>query len=946
LNVGLDAAVWDSATRGPLIAVAPEVVRPAWQVAIRKPQIGPDGNMLPIRPPQPPERMTDGRYRITDLADFFGRRVVRLKGMSVLAPTEMVVLNTKLGRPDYFANLQSSEKLRMLQASLTAAQWKILGSANGLGVDDLTGEQRELFLSYIPDPMVIRRQRALGNRSWTNTPDDKPVIVSGAQRSGVRLRINRTAQFSVPLEGDANFRHQLGNETAGTDIAVLNTYNNGYDREKLYGQQVRSTVPNRLKPQQIDFAAPTLQAEVSLAGVKTVGELMARIRTATRTEIFADGRAAKQLLWIRADDTQTVRASDALQALCWSLTGAIRYVSDGSPKGVFILTEDLEGIGSRLARISEWTQAAQEHASQTQRTLQEAIQKQQPLQHIGFAPEDPNALTGKASKTVEDGWKTTMGRYQGAMIPLSDLSAEQQELVRQGIASYDKTRSTYNGEHRDIVNNGTVSVSVQVRTCLLVPGVGEVRDQSSLYGGGDFISGLLPPTTSYDQNPAAARPKLADVASVPASMPVGGVLFMTPKTEEDARKVVRAARERGFKQVWLLLPVSVASAEADTAGTNKSKALISAAIAEAQKQKPLLEIVAGLRLFSLSPSSDLPDSAVSPASSEDTQDVTITGEPPIVVAQRRVKNAIAADTDPAMYNFNLQNTRGWVRPDSPGLSERLAKRLSEIARTPGLSGMALLDTAPPGYSMPPPSRFFSGQDNKIAVGYTPAARVAFIRSVGFDPIDIHPGAYVGTVDLRLPFFADEQPQFLMAPPEPRPTGVNSEAEWNRFRVETVTRSLASLYRSLKSSLPQVEGGFPLYLQNLDTGTNGYGWFSRWEKGDAVPRRAIFDPMQPQNAFQEAQKASAVSLIDLGYVDYPQVAGRSSLQPLPEPVSPPVQFARSVNSMLNYNKGAWAGLVLNFSAVSVDKALEMIQGIVPPEKAPPVQKPGKALPVRR
>jgi hypothetical protein len=239
-----------------------------------------------------------------------------------------------------------------------------------------------------------------------------------------------------------------------------------------------------------------------------------------------------------------------------------------------------------------------------------------------------------------------------------------------------------------------------------------------------------------------------------------------------------------------------------------------------------------------------------------------------------------------------------------------------------------------------------GSDNSIAVGYTPALRVAFIRSAGFDPIDIHPGAYMGNVNLRLPFFTDDQPRFGITPAGSTTAGMNSEAEWNRFRVETVSKTLASLYSSLKTTLSKGEASFPIYLQNMDAGMNVYGWFSRWEKGDAVPRRVAFDPTQPQNTFQEAQKASSVSLMDVSYRDYPQIPGRVSSLSLLEPVSPPVQYARSVNSMLNYNKGAWAGLVLNFSAVSVDKALEMIQGIVPPEKAPTVPKKGSMPPVKR
>ncbi|MBC8104053.1 MAG: hypothetical protein H7Z41_15885 [Cytophagales bacterium] len=40
-------------------------------------------------------------------------------------------------------------------------------------------------------------------------------------------------------------------------------------------------------------------------------------------------------------------------------------------------------------------------------------------------------------------------------------------------------------------------------------------------------------------------------------------------------------------------------------------------------------------------------------------------------------------------------------------------------------------------------------------------------------------------------------------------------------------------------------------------------------------------------------------------------------------------------MIAYEKGAWSGLVLDFSRVSVEKAMEMLQVVVPPgQKAPP------------
>lgn len=919
LGKALNKVFWEPSQRGPLIAVAPESVRPAWQMMARRPQIGPDGSFISVTTPSPPEPLSGGGYRPAEIADYFGQRIVRLKGLSVVAPLEMVVLNTKPGKPDYFADLRRDEKIRLLQASLTAAQWKLLGSNEGLGTNDLSGNQRGLFLSSLPDPIRIRKQRIGGSIS----PEQQTVFLAGDQRSTVRLRLNRVAQYSVPMEGEAGFRYPLRSEAEGTEYGVLISYEEN-SRDKLYGQQIRNTVPNRLKLQQIDFASSSLQKAIPLAGLKTVGDLVERIRTTTRVPIFVDGRPASRALWIRAAETQTVSSGEALQALCWSLSGAVRAVSNLQGDTVFILTEDIEGIGSRLARIKDWAQAAQQHAREAQAALQETILKQQPIQYIGFADGDSNALTEKASKTIEDSWKTTMGRYQGAMMPLSDLSPQQQELIKQGIAAFDKSSFTSNGEHRNLVDNGSVSVSVQIRTSLLVPGVGEVR------GSGIDINSMLTPAAVFDFNPVNTPPKVADTVRIPESMPLGGVLCVSPTTEDEAVKAVRSARERGLKQVWIVLPVSPASTEDNKAAMGKAKALLAAAFAQAQKEKPALQILAGVRLFSL-PVSSTP--AESKSGDQGASDIAVTGNRPTEAAQNRVAAYIATESDTTLPRFFLQSTRDWVPPDTSGLAARLREQLSEIAKLPGVSGLALLDTAPPGYSLPNNPNFGIA-DSKIPVGYTPANRVALIRSAGFDPIDISGQFYAGNVNVQLSFFDEGQNRFMYEASPQTAKKINSSTAWNQLRSEIVFKVFTGMYAPLMASLPKREGGFPIYIQSLDTATSGNAWFSRWEKSDSLPRREQLVERAgggAANASAAIRKISAVSLIDIGYLDYPILPRLSSFGPPVVPVDPAVRFARSINSLLASGKGAWSGLVLNFSEVPVDKAVEMIAGVVPSDK---------------
>jgi hypothetical protein len=924
LKNGLDAAVWDAGQRGPLIAVAPESVYPAWQAELSRTGVGLDGLPVPFKRPPGPEQVPGGQYRVTDLADYFGRRLVRLQGSSVLAPTEMVILNTKLGKPDYFANLSQNEKLQMLQASLSAAQWKLLGSEAGLGASDLSGEQRELLISSLPDPMVIRKQRAGG----ADESGEKPVILSGSQRGSVRLRLNRVTHYSVAVAGDANasFNYSLPAEIVGMKQAVLILNDSPNQRVGIFGQPVKSTVPNRLKSQQIDFSSPALQSSISLTGLQTVGDMIARIRTTTRIEIYVDGQLAKRSLWVRAVDNQTVRAGEALQALCWSLTGAIRYVSDGNQSGVFILTDDVEGVGSRLAKIKDWIQAAQEHLTDIQGTLQESIRKQKPIQYIGFAANDPNALGEKVNRVVEEGWKTAQGRFMGATLPITDLSSQQQEIVRQGIASYDKSRATYNGEHRDLVNDGNVSVSVQIETALMVPGVGEVRNSS--FNNFGNLEAMLPVPERVGPSAPNVNTKVPDTATIPANLPIGGVFCITPTTEDEARLAVQTAHERGIKQVWLVLPLVPGAANDSDVAMAKSKAFLAAAVIEAEKVKPALKIVAGVRLFRLPLSTAAVSSSQIDANARRAEvDVTITGESPSAVTRRRTATYIAAQVDPTFARLTRQQTYDWIAPETPGLSGRITRRLSEIAALSGVTGIALLDTSPPGYSLPSQTPFFREAEGSVNVGYTPATRVGFIRTAGYDPVDIASEMYVGNLDARLPFFS------LSGLSMPLNNGaVNSSGKWNQFRSSLVAKTLTELYTSLIASLPKSGDGFPVYLQNLDTATAGNGWFARWEKKEGLPQRLPLELGQPQNAYQASLKASSVSLLDMAYKVPLPSSPQSPQMPTMVPVAPAVQFARQLNSVLKFNKGAWAGLVLNFSDVSVEKAVEVVQGVVSPGKA--------------
>jgi hypothetical protein len=118
LEQALARVAWDSTRRGALLVVDPANTRLA---------AGPS-DTLPPAAPRP-----GSNHLLRDVAAAFGRKIARGGSVTVLAPTTMVVLNERPGKPDLLAGATRDEKIRMLLASLSPGQWRLLGASAGAG---------------------------------------------------------------------------------------------------------------------------------------------------------------------------------------------------------------------------------------------------------------------------------------------------------------------------------------------------------------------------------------------------------------------------------------------------------------------------------------------------------------------------------------------------------------------------------------------------------------------------------------------------------------------------------------------------------------------------------------------------------------------------------------------------------------------------------------------
>jgi hypothetical protein len=134
------------------------------------------------------------------------------------------------------------------------------------------------------------------------------------------------------------------------------------------------------------------------------------------------------------------------------------------------------------------------------------------------------------------------------------------------------------------------------------------------------------------------------------------------------------------------------------------------------------------------------------------------------------------------------------------------------------------------------------------MGYTPGYRADFVRTAGYDPVDISPISYT-SVDLNHPLLGNSTPNYGN---DGRPVADERGAiggKWNQARFARATELMTSLYAALSTEKKLIqrpegaaaaggasaplEGQFALYIRALQ---DPYGGYILWDKKDTVKKR--------------------------------------------------------------------------------------------------------------
>jgi hypothetical protein len=234
----------------------------------------------------------------------------------------------------------------------------------------------------------------------------------------------------------------------------------------------------------------------------------------------------------------------------------------------------------------------------------------------------------------------------------------------------------------------------------------------------------------------------------------------------------------------------------------------------------------------------------------------------------------ASPTMGAMPAFRriLSRSPDWLLPDSPKTQARVG-RITRLAATPGLSGIALNHIAPPG--------LFSGTgfEERVMdgllfadVGYTPAARAAFVRKQGTDPADFPfplMSLFIGSMFLgNHPYLKIEGGMGPIMGQQ----GENSDPtfatvnEWLKERRAGVQILLTKVYKGVTKARPNLPIWAPDtgWMRRSMSVPIGATWWGTWDNPDrlpgteASPSRVRGDSEEPPPTLDESARKTSRS----------------------------------------------------------------------------------------
>ena len=753
---------------------------------------------LPDDAPPPPAAASP-----SDVAAAFGDQALSFGSIVAVAPSTMTLLNPQPGPPNIAADINYSTAFKMLAASLDDAQWKMLISERGLGLDDLADDiQRGLFHA-----LFSHGQLWVGSEDpkLADVPDEERTDVQNVsdQIDTVRVRLGQTAHFYLHNTQGGTIFSTPARPDAAQRLTVFHPKHDPPPTE--HGVTLSAAVPNALKPSDLDYDSGILQTAVPTAGLKTVGELVTRIGIQTKLELYADPHYAARTLFVQGAAAMEP-AGDLLRALCVCVTGTFRKVGSA-----FVLTDDLAGVGTRRARLSDWEDAA----GYQQGILRDQAGSVMLHRHGAEARKlptfgDPLAVTPEEMAALpDDSEMPGLPRGFDNALPVAKLSSAQQNWVQQAAAEFnEKLRNDPQTEGRTEADpNRPVNFEVYSQVQFVVPSQSLPVDafKSPLFilfypGEAEGMANSAP-ALAAEQAKALAKTPPAPLLSAALRLGHFRAVIGHPRTAADVDALVSAMQKLGLNTLVLdIFSGGVSHLKGDT---KNAPDILTEALTRTRGTG--IRVYADLSLLSWG--SDPPDAV---------QDLTIDGRSTRSVAVH--KQQVNPDLN---YDYETGTPIPFVAPPvmvspvSPTVQNTLTMLVQSSVSRPGLAGLVWED---------------ADADNDL--GYTPTMRLSFLRYAHADPLDITAQNYI-RADVSLPLFDDAKVD----------TAVN--ALWSKAQKQSVV----DLLEQLRTAMPP-DSSLPVLMEQ---GWNGYFWYASWDTSQSQP------PPLRELSFNEVYAANVAAI---------------------------------------------------------------------------------------
>ncbi|MBC8139210.1 MAG: hypothetical protein H8F28_25330, partial [Fibrella sp.] len=607
-----------------------------------------------------------GKETARQFADRLGCRIFAQNTLTVIAPRDQRVIADVPQKPaDPFAKMSSRERFSVLLSLLSREQWRAATSEKGIGVEEMTEEQRSLWSSLLPsDKISLQKNRLIptGDRAYNYEKDGEPREFSP---DIARLRLVRRIHFLFQRVGAEDSRYSSSTDgPVGDDPGTVYTGNveytpdehraDGSNPVQAFGATILQTVPNRSKKSDLDLASPALNVAVPLeTETETIRELVERTGKSIRLNLRCDKRVGDLKVFRRVVPGATVSASDLLQSVCLGVCGTFRKITPATGEPIYLLTHDTEGIGSRFLRWSDWSEEAVQKRYNTVENASNKSAAVDPLDMIGFAPNDPYALPPALLTRVDAAYRKqrfgTAPEFKMSELPLA-LRKEAQASI------------AWWGKNGAALRTDTLRVGTELTCQLLLPGGIAVEPASY---GRDFGGQYLQKIAVIEKRTVAAKTTKPEPPAKPVALPIVPgrrvLLLPLPIESEEVQRVLRAAQRKGFTDAWLRVPLEI---------DEKQKARLVAAVRFGTKMGlrvgAVVDILRGYK---------------------GVPDVNLFGETGAAFADRK----IAANPERDYYARQFPHWNVWNE-------NTIKSGLVSLASVPDLSALTLQATAAPGHA--------------------------------------------------------------------------------------------------------------------------------------------------------------------------------------------------------------------------------------------------------